>query len=113
MSCTSNTKRSHNETLMHLILLMSEYLLRVECALEGDDEGVGIRPNPEVAQMVRMAQRMAQRASDIIPYCGEKHCPHWSGRADDVKPHSDRDHDYYDDSDDRYHDDDEAPNDTY
>ena len=102
MSCISNTKRSHNETLMHLILLMSEYLLRVECALEGDDEGVGIRPNPEIAQMVRMAQRMAQRASDIIPYCGEKHCPHWSGRADDVNPYNDRDYG-----------DDETPNDTY
>lgn len=80
---------------MHLVLLASEYLLRVELALEGDEDGVGVRPNSEIANMVRMAQRMTLRASDLIPNCGQKHCPHWNGRADNIEPYNDR----YDDCD--------------
>ena len=75
---------------MHLILLTSEYLLRVELALEGDDEGDGVQPRPEIAHMVRMSQRMMQRASDLASVCGQKHCPHWNGRADNIRPHDDR-----------------------
>lgn len=108
MSCSSNNKKSHNDTLSHLLLLMSEYLLRAECALEGDDDGYGIKTNAEIAHMVRMAQRMAQRAVELSDYCGQKHCPKWNGLADDLTPN-----DYPDDCDDDDDDDDSGYHESY
>ncbi len=104
MSCFPKNKNSQEHPLTYLISLLSEYLLRIECACEGED----IQRRSDIAHMVRVAQRMAQRVDTLLICCGQKHCPRFNNQADDISDYDDSPDDSPDDSYDDSYDDHES-----